>query len=163
MKISMARLITNLTARTWRLVVFNDASSTIASFTVTAYPDSDKDGIPDDWETQFGFDPNNAADRDQDSDGDKMTNYQEYLAGTDPKNPQSNLRVDLTTQPGSALIRVGAMPNRTYSVQYRDNLQTGNWARLTDITAQSTAHVEVLPDPGYTTNRFYRVVYPAQP
>ncbi|HXJ57444.1 MAG TPA: lamin tail domain-containing protein [Verrucomicrobiae bacterium] len=155
--------VTNLVDRTWRLLVSNDAASTVATFIVTGLPDSDKDGIPDDWELSFGLDPNQAGDRNQDPDGDHMTNYEEYLAGTDPKDRLSNLRVDLTTQPGAALIRVGAVANRTYSIQYTDNLRTGPWSRLADLTAQSADHVEVVPDPGYTTNRFYRVVYPQQP
>src|SRR6185503_2939903 len=41
--------VTNLVSRTWRCVVFNDASSTVASFNVMCLPDTDGDGIPDEW------------------------------------------------------------------------------------------------------------------
>jgi probable HAF family extracellular repeat protein len=47
-------------------------------------PDSDGDGLPDGWETQYGLDPNSSADAAIDTDGDGLTNYQEYQAGTDP-------------------------------------------------------------------------------
>ncbi len=49
-----------------------------------APPDSDNDGLPDAWERQFGFDPNNASDGAQDLDHDGYTNIEEYLNGTDP-------------------------------------------------------------------------------
>ena len=48
--------------------------------------DTDKDGIPDDWETQYGFNPNDAADAKSDPDSDGFDNLAEYTAGTDPKD-----------------------------------------------------------------------------
>jgi probable HAF family extracellular repeat protein len=47
-------------------------------------PDSDGDGLPDAWETQYGLDIHFAADAAIDTDGDGLTNYQEYHAGSDP-------------------------------------------------------------------------------
>jgi|GEM_PF-3412552 len=55
--------------------------------------DSDHDGMPDDWETQHGFDPANPADGVGDADGDGYTNLEEYLNGTNPHlNPHCGLR-----------------------------------------------------------------------
>lgn len=48
--------------------------------------DSDGDGIPDEWEKRYGFNINDAADADLDSDGDLFTNREEFEAGTDPTN-----------------------------------------------------------------------------
>ena len=44
--------------------------------------DSDRDGMPDDWEKQYGFDSNDPADRNGDADGDGYTNLEEYLNDT---------------------------------------------------------------------------------
>jgi pectate lyase len=44
----------------------------------TAPTDSDNDGMPDDWETARGLNPN-VADDDGDDDGDDYTNIEEYL------------------------------------------------------------------------------------
>jgi hypothetical protein len=41
--------------------------------------DTDRDGMPDAWETAQGFNPNNAADGKLDQDGDGYTNVEEYL------------------------------------------------------------------------------------
>jgi len=41
--------------------------------------DSDHDGIPDDWEKAHGLNPNNAADANQDLNGDGYTNLEKYL------------------------------------------------------------------------------------
>lgn len=45
----------------------------------TAPTDSDADGMPDDWETARGLDPDDAADRNGDDNGNGYTNLEEYL------------------------------------------------------------------------------------
>ena len=52
--------------------------------------DSDGDGLPDDWETSLGLNPNDPADADADLDEDGFSNMEEYLAKTDPKDPTSH-------------------------------------------------------------------------
>ena len=48
--------------------------------------DTDHDGMPDDWERQYGFNHIDASDNIKDSDSDGYTNIEEYLNGTDPLN-----------------------------------------------------------------------------
>jgi pectate lyase len=50
----------------------------------TPCPDSDHDGMPDDFEMQHGFDAEDPADGPLDSDGDGYTNVEEFLNATDP-------------------------------------------------------------------------------
>ena len=45
-------------------------------------PDSDHDGMPDEWERQHGFDPEDATDGAGDRDGDGYTNVEECLNET---------------------------------------------------------------------------------
>jgi hypothetical protein len=47
--------------------------------------DSDRDGMPDDWEKSHGLNAEQAADGNLDSDGDGYTNVEEYLNGTNPR------------------------------------------------------------------------------
>ena len=46
--------------------------------------DSDVDGMPDEWEKKYGFDPKDASNTAKDNDNDGYTNIEEYLNGTDP-------------------------------------------------------------------------------
>ncbi len=46
--------------------------------------DSDADGMPDEWEKKYKFDPRDASNASRDMDTDGYTNIEEYLNGTDP-------------------------------------------------------------------------------
>ncbi len=155
-----------------RLVVSNAASfpgqGVAASFTVTIIADSDLDGLPDAWTQQYFGHPNGQAGdlsrAGDDFDHDGMTNGAEYIAGTDPTNPQSFLGVGLLSAgPASAVVSFGAISNRTYTVQYSDTPGLSPWLSLADIVAKTTNRVEVIPDASWTLKRFYRVVTPRQP
>lgn len=52
--------------------------------TAEAPPDSDNDGMPDEWETKYDLDPADASDNAADTDKDGYTNIEEHLNGTDP-------------------------------------------------------------------------------
>ena len=60
----------------YRIVITNLNNSPIASAnsTLTVLADADGDHIPDTWETQFGFNPNNPSDGSADPDNDGLTN-----------------------------------------------------------------------------------------
>lgn len=52
--------------------------------------DVDNDGMPDAWESKYGFNPLDPSDANQDADGDLFTNVEEYEAKTNPKDPESH-------------------------------------------------------------------------
>ena len=47
-------------------------------------PDQDEDGMPDQWESDYGLNPLDASDAALDADGDGLNNRLEYEHGTDP-------------------------------------------------------------------------------
>ena len=47
--------------------------------------DTDKDGMPDEWEKEHGLNAASALDSSQDADQDGYTNVEEYLNGTHPR------------------------------------------------------------------------------
>ncbi len=155
-----------VTSLSYRVIVRNAANPTglatpYAVITVAA--DADGDGMPDDWESENGLNSGASSDRLIDTDGDGMSNYAEYLAGTQPTNAASVLRMDLTWPATMPTPQFRAVSNRTYTVQFVDQLNAGAWSKLADVVARTNSRIEVLSDEQWNTNRFYRVVTPTQP
>ena len=63
--------------------------------------DSDHDGMPDDWENKYNFNPNGPSDGPQDADGDGYKNIEEYLNSTNPRG-SCNIPTDTPT-PGTVI------------------------------------------------------------
>ncbi len=125
--------------------------------------DADSDGIPDNWTNSFfGHSTGQAGDHSRatdDADGDGMTNAQEFVAGLDPKNSNSVLRISSVTRSGdNTLIGFRSVTGKIYQLQYRDDLATGNWLPLTDgiVGTGATLQVNDSSSTGLT-KRFYRV------
>lgn len=155
-----------LTNFTYRVIVRNLAYSGTnigPAAVVTTVADSDSDGIPDSWESQFGLNGNSAGDAALDPDKDGMTNGQEYVAGTDPTDPLSLLKLDVQEAASGVNLLFTAVSNRTYTVQFKDALDAGSWTRLSDVSAAPQTITASVPDSGAVTNRFYRVVTPRVP
>src|ERR1044072_3191004 len=103
-------------------VVISNFISTATSTNAVLFIDSDKDGIPDSWELAHGLNATNKNDATLNADSDSLSNMQEYIAGTDPQDPQSYLRIDATNGPESgAILTFLAVSNRTYSIVYSTN------------------------------------------
>ncbi len=127
--------------------------------------DSDGDGIPDAWEEAHGLNKY-GNDANLDPDNDHFTNAQEYLAGTDPHNPSSCLRIEAApVASGGIQLRFAAAAGRTYSVLYNDVPDAGSWQTLADVPAPSVPQMIELTDSAALSQsaRYYRLVTPRMP
>ena len=129
---------------------------------------SDTDGIPDWWRlAHFGHALGQANDNSRgadDADGDGVSNFTEFLNGTDPLNPASvpTLPVfnigPIAVAANTVQLSCSTATNWTYQLQYRDDLgSAASWANV-GAAIQGTGGTILLSDPGATNaTRFYRV------
>ena len=89
--------------------------------------DQNLDGLPDDWQASYwGSDPSKWPDPKADSDGDGASNLQEFLAGTDPTDAKSVLRIQINSTEQGAFLAWNTKPGYIYQVEASTNLN-GDW------------------------------------
>jgi subtilisin family serine protease len=118
--------------------------------------DSDGNGLPDWWELEYfghltGTDPN------ADADHDGMSNLEEWLAGTNPTNAASSLRLNLLPVSNGFMLDWPSVAGKTYLLERSTNLMTGfDSIVLSNIIATPPTNTATAPItlPGA---QFYRV------
>lgn len=140
-------------------------SNSLASVRTTRLstgPDTDDDGIADAWELER-FGNLETAGADSDFDGDGSSDRDEFLAGFDPRQPESKLEVK-TPRAISAGEEVSltwpSRPDRQYRILTADNLgSNARWSDAglgfidPDAGGSTTRSVRSSP----TSSRFFRI------
>jgi hypothetical protein len=113
------------------------------------FPDANGNGISDLWEAAFG----NPTGTDTDHDG--MSNYAEFIAGTNPTNSASRLAMTITPQPNQLMrLEWPTVPGRSYQVLGSTNLLS--WTPQTPWTRAAGSTLSYLFAPA-ATSMMYRV------
>ncbi|NDA67641.1 MAG: hypothetical protein EBY09_13535, partial [Verrucomicrobia bacterium] len=97
-----------------------------------------------------------------DDDGDGNTNYFEFIAGLDPKNPSSVFAVKIARVPGqsnqAAISFKPIVAGRTYTVKSSDSLASGTWTPLSGSTSSDVGNERTVTDTGATgAKKFYLI------
>lgn len=113
---------------------------------------------PEWWLAAHGWTNNFDAAALADPDTDGYPTWQEYIADTDPNDPQSHPRlthIDLLTDPDTRPILLWpASTARTYTIEYTDDLLTGTWTTQ-HLNLGASQWTDTNPPP--LTNRTYRL------
>ncbi|MGZ7105272.1 MAG: Ig-like domain-containing protein, partial [Candidatus Angelobacter sp.] len=88
--VSADGLVTAVSRGTAIITARNEGASATIQINVNTIVSTANDGIPDDWKIAHGFDPNDPSVAGLDTDGDGLTNLQEFQLGTDPRNPDTD-------------------------------------------------------------------------
>ncbi len=114
----------------------------------------DGDGMPTDWELQYGLDPE-VDDGALDPDGDGYNNLEEYICGTVPTNAESCWLLESGV---ANLPSFHAAEGRLYTIQFRAALTSGSWLPLVSGIPGSNGTVSVSDyDSATNAARYYRI------
>ncbi len=120
------------------------------------------DGIPTWWRMQYFGHPEPRDDGDcraeDDPDGNGMTNWEEYIAGTDPLSADSTFRAII--EPDASISFLSAT-GRLYTIEYRDGLDSDDvWQTVDgfeDVPGTGETIMHILPEGDGGDMRFYRL------
>ncbi|VGO16335.1 Gingipain R1 [Pontiella desulfatans] len=120
--------------------------------------DADEDGIPDNWEAQFGLSGGNAADAALDIDGDGLTALQEYIADTNPTNPASCLVINsLVWTNGQFWVDWNGGINATQYFECAENLVSNHWTELRTYVPPTTTNQSMTVTNAPSAECFFRI------
>lgn len=124
----------------------SNAQAYVRTDTVAPGADTEPDGIPDPWEMLYATNLTTFT-ASSDTDGDGVSDRDEYFADTDPRNPNDNLAFALISVSGASTrdLTWKSRPSRFYRIDSNTNLITGTWTD-SGLGLQS-------PDAGTTTLR----------
>jgi hypothetical protein len=114
------------------------------------------DGLPDDWQRRyFGSKATDWDSPNVDSDGDGASNWQEFLAGTDPRDPNSVLKTHITHTQQGRRLNWNTLAGCVYKVQITTDLE--NWSDVGSPRLAAGAADSMLV-PGVQGLSYFRVV-----
>jgi len=112
------------------------------------------------WAQQYGLPADGSADS-ADPDGDGMSNWQEWKAGTDPTNAASMLQLQppFVTGTGNVMLRWSSVPTRSYTLECATDLVTFPSFQLlgTNIAGKPGTTTFTNNSVSSDARRFYRV------
>lgn len=133
------------------------AGQRVATAQVMQY-DSNGNGIPDWWE-RVHFGGLGIACPTCDFDHDGATDWQEYVAGTDPTDANSVFKVVDLQQPGNGetVLRWTSVAGKSYAIEKSTDLTAGFYELVADVLATPPLNTYTDVNPPGASGVFYRI------
>jgi len=132
----------------------NTSLPATVSIAVQAQSDTDGNGLPDYWE-QLYFGSITGADPNADGDTDGVSNIQEYLAGTNPKDSNSVLRMcSMLTTSGWYVVDWDSVGGTRYRVEYDSGFDDAFTPILQSLAAEIDPSLAGTPSTMSFTDTF---------
>lgn len=107
---------------------------------VYSFVDVNGNGISDIWEQQFFANTSSLRTADTDTDGDGLTDLEEFLAGTDPNSPPRPFALSVGSETGNLRLEWPSVPSQFYRVHTSTNLvgwlPGSSWIEATSVVTQ---------------------------
>jgi hypothetical protein len=117
--------------------------------------DMNLDGMPDDWQAKvYGSNPATWPSPNNDTDGDGVSDREEFLTGTNPKSASSVLKTFLRRTEQGATLSWNSRPGAFYQVQTSTNMQ--EWSDIGTLRFAS-GEIDSIPIGNHPGNTYYRV------
>ncbi len=156
-------------AQTQQLEIFGNTGMTFELGLSAGPQDTDRDGLPTDWESVNGLNDNDAAGNNGangDPDNDGISNIIEWLVGLNPQVADSSAypKLAMAKIAGGFRLSFPTLPDRRYQVQSSTTL--GAWSDFGTPLITSTANAPglfQLDDTAALPKRFYRMLITPAP
>ena len=124
---------------------------------IYTFADSNNNGVPDAWELEYFQTLGTNGWQNLDSDQDGASNYAEFIAGTDPTDPTSSLRLDSPQHQagGLWLLEWQAMPGHSYRIL--GSPDASQWLPLTDWFREAGGPASLSLTPPGGAQYFFRL------
>lgn len=109
----------------------------------SSIPDTDLDGLPDEWELAC-FGSVTGAVSTLDSDGDRYTNMDEFIAGTRPTDAASNPDLYIEGAALAPVLKWTCVPERVYEVKWAESMTNSFQAVITNLSFPQTSATDVV-------------------
>ncbi len=117
----------------------------------------DVDQLPDEWENHHFGSISQLPNADADNDG--QDNYTEYLAGTDPTDPQDTFALMDPVFDGQFFsFTFDAKPGKTYTLQSITAPGQREWRDESSTTIQTGLHSYIIPITDNNPGKLYRIL-----
>ncbi|MFO7937023.1 MAG: LamG-like jellyroll fold domain-containing protein [Kiritimatiellia bacterium] len=144
----------------YRCVNVDGTTSDVTTAQIVIPADFDGDGVNDIWEQVHGLSPTNHLDADENWDGDSYNNRQEFIADTDPDDPDSYFCIMSVSKNPQPVVTFQSSSERLYSLFGCSNLLDGNWRAIPGGGPRmGTGGLDALSDTNNPpSGQFYRLL-----